>query len=65
MPHEFLQKFHLKALRNAPKGAKPLNLANVSGAFLVLILGIVLSTITAIIEFLWKSRKILANQNVR
>merc|ERR1712025_931935 len=52
-----------QALRNAPKGARPLNLANVMGAFLVLILGIGMAIITAVFEFLWKSRKVLSNHN--
>jgi len=51
------------ALRNAPKTAKALTLANVSGAFLVLILGMGLATVTAVIEFLWASRKIFSNEN--
>ena len=53
-----------QALRNAPKTAKALTLANVAGAFLVLILGMGLSTVTAFIEFLWTSRKIFSNENV-
>jgi hypothetical protein len=52
-----------QALRNAPKGAKALTLANVSGAFLVLILGMGLATATAFAEFLWASRKIFVNKN--
>ena len=39
-------------------------MANVSGAFLVLILGMALATATAFAEFLWNSRKIFANKNV-
>ena len=38
---------------------------NVAGAFLVLIMGMTLASITAIIEFLWDSRRILTNENVR
>ena len=53
-----------KATRSAPKGASPLQLNNVAGAFLVLVLGMGLSVITALIEFLWVSRKIFSNQNV-
>ena len=51
-------------MRNAPRGAKALTLENVMGAFLVLILGICLASLTAATEFLWSARKILANQNV-
>ena len=51
-------------MRNAPRGAKALTLENVMGAFLVLILGICFASLTAVTEFLWSARKILANQNV-
>jgi hypothetical protein len=54
-----------KAMRNAPKGASALKLDNVAGAFLVLVLGMGLSVITAFTEFFWGSRKHLATENVR
>ena len=53
-----------KAMRSTPKGASALKVDNVAGAFLVLLLGIILATITALIEFFWTSRKIFANKNV-
>ena len=46
-------------------GAKALDLDNVAGAFLVLIIGMTLATITAFIEFLWDSRAILTSENVK
>jgi len=52
-----------KALRNAPKGANALKVDNVAGAFLVLVIGMGLSVITALVEFFWVSRGALANQN--
>jgi len=52
-----------KALRNAPKGASPLKVDNVAGAFLVLMIGMGLSVVTAVVEFFWVSRSALANQN--
>ena len=36
-----------------------------AGAFLVLVLGMGLSVITALVEFFWVSRSALANENVR
>ena len=54
----------MQALRNAPKGATPLGLENVSGAFLLLVLGMALSTLATFAEFLWHSRKIFVNKNV-
>ena len=36
-----------------------------AGAFLVLVLGMGLSVITALVEFFWVSRGALANENVR
>ena len=38
---------------------------NVAGAFLVLVIGMGLSVITALVEFFWVSRSALANENVR
>ena len=38
---------------------------NVAGAFLVLVIGMGLSIITALVEFFWVSRGALADQNVR
>ena len=35
-----------------------------AGAFLVLVLGMGLSVITALVEFFWVSRSALANENV-
>ena len=36
-----------------------------AGAFLVLVIGMGLSVITALVEFFWVSRSALANENVR
>lgn len=56
----------MKAMREAGRGgAKALDLDNVAGAFLVLIIGMTLATITAFIEFLWDSRAILTSENVK
>ena len=52
-----------QALRNMPKGASPLTLHNLLGAFLVLILGLAAISCVAAMEFLWGYRKILSNQN--
>ena len=54
-----------KAMREAASStAKALTVENVAGAFLVLIIGMTLASITAIVEFLWDSRSILTNENV-
>ena len=42
-----------------------LQVDNVAGAFLVLMIGMGLSVVTAVVEFFWVSRSALANQNVR
>ena len=55
----------LQAIREAASStAKALTVENVAGAFLVLIIGMTLASITAIMEFLWDSRRILTNENV-
>ena len=62
----FQKKVFVKAMREAGRGkAKALGLENVAGAFLVLIIGMTLATITAFIEFLWDSRAILTSENVK
>ena len=55
-----------KALREAASSkAKALTVENVAGAFLVLIIGLIMATFTACIEFLWSSRSIFKSENVR
>ncbi|OXA41716.1 Glutamate receptor ionotropic, kainate 2 [Folsomia candida] len=44
-------------------GAKPLTMANVGGVFVVLLGGCVCATLMAVIEFLWKSRKLGRNED--
>ena len=46
-------------------GHNLLQVDNVAGAFLVLMIGMGLSVVTAVVEFFWVSRRALANQNVR
>ena len=46
-------------------GRNLLQVDNVAGAFLVLMIGMGLSVVTAVVEFFWVSRSALANQNVR
>ena len=46
-------------------GPNLLQVDNVAGAFLVLMIGMGLSVVTAVVEFFWVSRSALANQNVR
>ena len=45
-------------------GHNLLQVDNVAGAFLVLMIGMGLSVVTAVVEFFWVSRSALANQNV-
>ena len=49
----------------AINGLNLLQVDNVAGAFLVLMIGMGLSVVTAVVEFFWVSRSALANQNVR
>ena len=54
-----------QAMREAASSkAKPLTVENVAGAFLVLIIGLVMATATATTEFLWAARKIFTSENV-
>ena len=54
-----------QAMREAASSkAKPLTVENVAGAFLVLIIGLVMATATAATEFLWAARKIFTSENV-
>ena len=46
-------------------GHNLLQVDNVAGAFLVLMIGMGLSVVTAVVEFFWVSRSALANQNVQ
>ena len=46
-------------------GHNLLQVDNVAGAFLVLMIGMGLSVVTAVVEFFWVSRSALANKNVR
>ena len=61
----FLSWNVLQAMREAASSkAKALSVDNVAGAFLVLIIGTTLATVTAFLEFLWSSRKIFTSENV-
>ena len=54
-----------KAMREAASStAKPLTVENVAGAFLVLVVGMAMATVTATTEFLWSYRGILNRENV-
>ena len=54
-----------KAMREAATStAKPLTVENVAGAFLVLVVGMAMATVTATTEFLWSYRSIFNRENV-
>ena len=54
-----------KAMREAASStAKPLTVENVAGAFLVLVVGMAMATVTATTEFLWSYRSIFNRENV-
>ncbi len=45
--------------------ANELSLANVGGVFVVLLAGMGLACLIAVFEFIWKSRKLATEENVR
>ena len=45
--------------------ANELSLANVGGVFVVLLAGMGLACLIAVFEFIWKSRKLATEDNVR
>lgn len=54
----------LKEEASASKGTSALGLANVGGVFVVLLTGSCIACVTAVFEFIWRSRKALPEERV-
>ena len=57
--------FNLQKEEKRANEANELSLANVGGVFVVLLAGMGLACLIAVFEFIWKSRKLATDENVR
>ena len=57
--------FYLQKEEKRANEANELSLANVGGVFVVLLAGMGLACLIAVFEFIWKSRKLATDENVR
>ena len=61
----YLAHFVFQKEEKRANEANELSLANVGGVFVVLLAGMGLACLIAVFEFIWKSRKLATDENVR
>ena len=65
MHQQKCKRFLFKPDDDRLSNANELSLANVGGVFVVLLAGMGLACLIAVFEFIWKSRKLANEDNVR